>query len=233
MVMRTVTSLTDSGRLSRGRTVFRSKSLLQFDAELGRVNGLVQGTQIEPFEVQVRWRPLSPRQIDYIIGELDDHPENLRLLLAGSRPSTEVSAVLFSVDQYIDSWCTCPDHGVFCKHRVCLCYALAAQFSADPLAFLSWRGFDPEVLLDRMRRGAGSQGDVGSRTVTVLAVLAVMPGVMSGPTVAPVGALGPTVAPRAPRTVLYVQELQTLRILRMMSPRTMRSGIRRRSSGAM
>ena len=115
MVMRTVTSLTDSGRLSRGRTVFRSKSLLQFDAELGRVNGLVQGTQIEPFEVQVRWRPLSPRQIDYIIGELDDHPENLRLLLAGSRPSTEVSAVLFSVDQYIDSWCTCPDHGVFCK----------------------------------------------------------------------------------------------------------------------
>lgn len=157
MVMRTVTSLTDSGRLSRGRSVFRSKSLLHFDAELGLVTGMVQGTQLEPFEVQVKWRPLSPRQIDYITGELDDHPENLRLLLAGSRPSTDVSAVLFSVDQFVSSWCTCPDHSKFCKHRVALCYALAAKFSADPLAFLSWRGFDPEELLERMRRRAAER----------------------------------------------------------------------------
>ncbi|HIW90114.1 MAG TPA: SWIM zinc finger family protein [Candidatus Corynebacterium avicola] len=157
MVMRTVTSLTDSGRLSRGRTVFRSRSLLHFDAELGLVTGMVQGTQLEPFEVQVKWRPLSPRQMDYITGELDDHPENLRLLLSGSRPSTDVSAELFSVDQFVSSWCTCPDHSKFCKHRVALCYALAAKFSADPLAFLSWRGFDPEELLERMRRRAAER----------------------------------------------------------------------------
>lgn len=160
LVLRTATSLTDSGRLGRGRTTFRNQALLQFDAELGTVNGLVSGSQLEPFEVQIRWRPLSPRQMDYITGEIEEHPENLRLLLAGNGPLTEISAVLFSVDQYVDSWCTCPDHGLFCKHRVCLCYALAASFSEDPTRFLAWRGLDADALLSRIRSGkrAGTSG---------------------------------------------------------------------------
>ncbi|MGO1949807.1 MAG: SWIM zinc finger family protein [Mycobacteriaceae bacterium] len=151
IVMRTATSHADSGRLSRGRTYFNKGSVLQFDHELGSVTGLVTGTQLEPFEVQIRWRPLSTRQLDFIIGECGDHQENLRLLLAGSRPLPEVSAVLFGVDQYMDSWCTCPDHGSFCKHRVCLCYALAAEFSRDPVAFLAWRGIDADALLRKAR----------------------------------------------------------------------------------
>lgn len=152
-VMRTATALADSARLSRGRTYFRGGNVLRIDYELGQVNGLVSGTQLEPFEVQIRWRPLTRRQIDFVVGECGDHPESVRNLLAGRRPQSSIATVLFGVEHYIDSSCSCPDHATFCKHRVCVAYALAAEFTADPSAFLAWRGIDMDRLLETIDGG--------------------------------------------------------------------------------
>lgn len=149
-IMRTATALADSGRLSRGRTYFRGSNVVHLDYELGRVTGLVSGTQLEPFDVHIRWRPLSARQISFIVGECSDEPENLRRLLAGQRPLSTIDSVLFSVEHYVDSSCTCPDPAAFCKHRVCLAYALAAEFTGNTEAFLAWRGIDMQQLVTRI-----------------------------------------------------------------------------------
>lgn len=149
-IMRTATSLADSARLSRGRTYFRGGNVTHLTYELGQVDGLVSGTQLEPFEVQVRWRVLSARQVDFIVGECNDQPENLRLLMAGQRPLSSVASVLFGVEHYIGSSCTCPDNTTFCKHRVCLAYALAAEFTDSPETFLAWRGIDMRHLVDQV-----------------------------------------------------------------------------------
>lgn len=157
-VMRTATALADSARLSRGRTYFRGGNVIRIDYELGQVNGLVSGTQLDPFEVQIRWRPLTRRQIEFVVGECGDHPESVRNLLAGRRPQSSIATVLFGVEHYLDSYCTCPDHATFCKHRVCVAYALAAEFTGDPAAFLAWRGIDMDQLLEKVdggKQGAG------------------------------------------------------------------------------
>ncbi|MGP9724645.1 SWIM zinc finger family protein [Corynebacterium sp. AOP40-9SA-29] len=155
-IMRTATAQADAARLSRGRTYFRGGHASRLDYELGRVDALVSGTQLEPFEVQIRWRPLTQRQIDFVIGECGDQPDNVRRLLAGMRPTSTVASVLFGVEHYMDSFCTCPDLAEFCKHRVCVAYALAARFAKDPREFLAWRGIDVEELL------AATGGSLGS-----------------------------------------------------------------------
>lgn len=165
-VMRTATALADSARLSRGRTYFRSGNVLRIDYELGQVNGLVSGTQLEPFEVQIRWRPLTRRQIDFVVGECGDHPESVRNLLAGRRPQSSIATVLFGVEHYIDSFCSCPDHATFCKHRVCVAYALAAEFTGDPSAFLAWRGIDMDRLLETVDGGDGGEENSDTPTGT-------------------------------------------------------------------
>ncbi|WP_291478839.1 hypothetical protein [Corynebacterium sp.] len=159
-VMRTATALADAGRLSRGRTYFRGGNVLRVEHELGTVNGLVSGTQLEPFDVQIRWRPLTRRQIDFVVGECGDHPDSVRNLLAGRRPQSSIASVLFGVEHYMDSSCSCPDPASFCKHRVCVAYALAAEFTGDPAAFLAWRGIDIDQLLERTGPGAPASGDL-------------------------------------------------------------------------
>jgi uncharacterized Zn finger protein len=147
LVLQSVSAGADTGRMSRGLTYYRDGAVFQLSAELGRVNALVRGSQLEPFEVQMRWRPLSPHQVSYVTGEITEHPDNLRLLLAGRAPQDAVSAVLFRESDFMDSWCTCPDHGVVCKHRIAVAHELGACFTRDPAEFLSWRGLDPEALI--------------------------------------------------------------------------------------
>jgi uncharacterized Zn finger protein len=163
VLMRSVSAGADTGRLSRGLTYFREGAVFQLDAELGRVSALVRGSQLEPFEVQLRWRPLSPHQVAYVSGEITEHPDNLRLLLAGRAPLDEVAAVLFRESDFMDSWCTCPDHGVVCKHRVAVAHELGECFTRDPGEFLAWRGLDPAALVDATTgERAGAPGAPGA-----------------------------------------------------------------------
>lgn len=160
-VMRTATGLADSGRLSRGRGYYRADKVASMSYEMGSVSALVTGTQLEPFDVHIHWRPLTRRQTDYIVGECRDNPENTRKLLAGQRPDAAVAAVLFGVDQYAGSSCSCPDPARFCKHRVSVCFALAEEFTRDPGEFLAWRGIDLDPLLAAAAQTADSAGSAG------------------------------------------------------------------------
>lgn len=162
LVLRSVSAGADTGRLSRGLNYYRDGAVFQLDAELGRANALVRGSQLEPFEVQLRWRPLAPHQVDYITGEITEHPDNLRLLLAGRAPLDAVSAVLFRESDFMDSWCTCPDHGVVCKHRIAVAHELGACFTRDPAEFLAWRGLDAGALIAVTTPDAGPSPDAAT-----------------------------------------------------------------------
>lgn len=137
----------DTARLSRGRGYFRSGKVLHLDLESGSVTALVAGSQLEPFEVSLQWRPLTDNQTAYVRGECLDHPENLSRLLAGRDPRRDVCALLFRTEDLRDSWCTCPDRAGMCKHRIAVAYAVAEKFTADPVAFLDWRGLDTAGLI--------------------------------------------------------------------------------------
>lgn len=150
VILDTVTAGADTARQARGRGYVRDGKVLQLDTELGSVNALVAGTQLEPFEVSLRWRPLSDNQVMYIRGECLEHPENLSRLLAGKEPRRDVAAVILGPGDFRDSWCTCPDRAGMCKHRVAVAHTLAARFTADPVAFLDWRGLDTRRLIEEV-----------------------------------------------------------------------------------
>lgn len=167
----------DTARLSRGREYFRAGKVLRTELELSTVTALVSGSQLEPFEVSLQWRPLSDNQASYVRGECLEHPENLSRLLAGREPRRDVCALLFRVEDLRDSWCTCPDRSGMCKHRIAVAYAVAERFTADPVTFLDWRGIDTAALLaeaadrenrrhpgvaDLRRRPAGQDATDGS-----------------------------------------------------------------------
>ncbi|AWT25823.1 hypothetical protein Csp1_10170 [Corynebacterium provencense] len=137
----------DTARRSRGRGYYREGRVLSFDLTPGEVNALVSGSQLEPFEVSLRWRTLSGNQVRYISAECREHPDDLSRLLAGREPRRDVATLLFREDDLLDSRCTCPDRGGICKHRVAVSLAVADQFGSDPLSFLSWRGIDVDRLL--------------------------------------------------------------------------------------
>ena len=140
----------DTARNSRGREYFRSGNVRHLDIEPGEVTALVAGSQPEPFEVSMRWRLLTGNQVAYVRGECLEHADNLSRLLAGKEPRRDVAAVLFRVEDLRDSWCTCPDRSGMCKHRVAVAHAVAEKFSADPVAFLDWRGVDTLRLVDEV-----------------------------------------------------------------------------------
>lgn len=140
--MDTVGHSADTARLSRGREYHRSGNVRHLELELGTVGALVTGSQLEPFEVSLRWRPLSENQVAYLRGEFLEHPESLSTVLAGRQPARAVAAVLLCPEDFRDSWCTCPDRAGMCKHRVAVARAVAEKFTAEPVAFLDWRGLD-------------------------------------------------------------------------------------------
>lgn len=145
----------DTARRSRGRNYHRSGRIRTLQLGKGTVNSLVTGSQLEPFEVSLRWSPLSGNQADFIRGECLEHPENLRRLLAGRAPRRDVASVLSGSGRLMDSGCTCPDRAVVCKHRVAVAYALAERLAADPVEFLDWRGVDVRGLLESAGAVAG------------------------------------------------------------------------------
>lgn len=150
VILDTVGSGADTARRQRGLAYARGGNVRQLDLELGTVSALVTGSQLEPFEVSLRWRPLSENQVTYIHGECLEHPENLARLLAGREPRRDVAAVLLSPSDFRDSWCTCPDRAGVCKHRIAVAHAVAEQFTTDPVAFLDWRGMDTRKLIDEV-----------------------------------------------------------------------------------
>lgn len=146
-ILDAVSATTDTARRSRGREYFRAGKVQNLDLDSGTVNSLVAGSQLEPFEVSLQWRTLTANQAAYIRSECLEHPENLSQLLAGREPCQDVAAVLCRPGDFQESWCTCPDRSGMCKHRVAVTYALVEKFTADPIAFLDWRGLDAQQLI--------------------------------------------------------------------------------------
>lgn len=157
-ILEAVSLSADTARRSRGREYFRAGKVHHLDFDYGIVSSLVAGSQLEPFEVSLRWRPLTTHQVAYIRGECLAHPESVSQLLAGREPRQDVAAVLCRPGDFQESWCTCPDRSGMCKHRVAVACALAEKFTSDPIAFLDWRGLDTRQLIAELDALAGAVG---------------------------------------------------------------------------
>ncbi|MGB6180186.1 MAG: SWIM zinc finger family protein [Rhodococcus sp. (in: high G+C Gram-positive bacteria)] len=145
--VKTVEEIADAGRLSRGRTYARGGQVISLALRPGRIDGDVQGSQVEPFSASVTIAVLDPYDLDELMSMVKDSPGMLTELASGSVPLALGPRLLLSSASQLDFDCTCPDSGWPCKHAAALTYLAAEQIDEDPTRLLALRGIDLDALV--------------------------------------------------------------------------------------
>lgn len=142
-------------RLNRGRTYARKGQVMDIEMEKSAVRALVQGSRSRPYEVEVRFRPLSRAQWLRIAAALAERFISLARLLAGEMPE-DIESVFESAKlslfphrlRELETDCTCPDWSNPCKHTAAVFYLLAEEFDRDPFLLFKLRGLAREELFE-------------------------------------------------------------------------------------
>lgn len=162
-----IEKLTDSGRLSRGRSYARGKKVKGFDIDGNLVTAQVRGS-VNPYFgvykeplyfITIEFQPLSKAKWSaavalmaskasiisrLLLNEIPDNIEDtfaqLNLnLLPGSRKDFKTS-------------CSCPDWGNPCKHIAGVYYLVAAELDQDPFLLFELRGLSRQDLLNELAK---------------------------------------------------------------------------------
>lgn len=158
-----------AGRLSRGRSYARNGRVVDVEITPGLVKARVQGSERQPYRVEMSLARFPDTVWDRVIGALARQALYTAKLLAGELPAEVVQlcdtaeAPLFpSHPNDITMKCSCPDWAVPCKHVAAVHYALAAELDRDPFLLFRLRGRTREELTAALRARRGSFGSAGA-----------------------------------------------------------------------
>jgi uncharacterized Zn finger protein len=140
-----------ANRLPRGRTYVRNGSVIDLQISRGRVEALVQGSEL--YKIAIDFRPLAARRWSEFKARSAGKVTNLLDLLQG-RLSKDILADLTARDtglfpspKEIDLDCSCPDWADMCKHVAAVLYGVGARLDDQPELFFTLRGVDVQELL--------------------------------------------------------------------------------------
>lgn len=158
-----------SGRLARGRSYARNGRVLEVEISRGVVRARVQGSEPQPYRVQMSVEPFEDAVWDRVVNALARQALYTAKLLAGELPAEVVQicdaaeAPLFPAHpDEIAMRCSCPDWAVPCKHVAAVHYALAAELDRDPFLLFRLRGRTREELTAALRARRGSFGSAAT-----------------------------------------------------------------------
>ena len=138
-------------RMPRGRTYFRSGSVLGMKIEEGHVSSLVRGKDL--YEVDITIKPLDQKSWKALKQRCQGKIADVMDLLAGElsddvmREVTDLNGGLFPTNRQIKLSCSCPDWADMCKHCAATLYAVGALLDGNPRHLFTLRGVDPEELI--------------------------------------------------------------------------------------
>ncbi|MCA9186783.1 MAG: SWIM zinc finger family protein, partial [Planctomycetales bacterium] len=140
-----------ANRMPRGRTYARNGSILDLKVESGRIDALVQGSDL--YHIHVKMAPLAREKwqglcqaysqeitsvLDLMRGKLTD-----RVLAKLTDPKTG----LFPAKSEIKFDCDCPDGALMCKHIAAVLYGVGHRLDTKPELFFLLRGVDHAELV--------------------------------------------------------------------------------------
>jgi uncharacterized Zn finger protein len=138
-------------RLPRGRTYARNGSVLDLQISNGKIEALVQGSNL--YEITVGINPLAPGRWKTLTHECAGKITNLFDLLQG-RLSKDILADittketgLFPSPNEITLRCSCPDAAGMCKHIAGVLYGVGHRLDGSPALFFTLRGVDMQDLI--------------------------------------------------------------------------------------
>jgi uncharacterized Zn finger protein len=135
-----------SNRLPRGRTYVRNGSVVDLQAEPGKVTSLVSGSSL--YRIAIGIRPLAPARWKKLKAQCGAQIGSLVELLQG-RLSTSVMEIvthrdsgLFPAPEEIEMSCSCPDWAGMCKHIAATLYGVGSRLDHDPELLFKLRQVD-------------------------------------------------------------------------------------------
>jgi len=147
-------------RLPRGRTYVRNGSIIDLQITTGKVEALVQGSEL--YKIAIQFSTLAPKRWKEFKMRSAGKVTNLLDLLQG-RLSKEIladitsqDAGLFPAPKEIELDCSCPDWADMCKHVAAVLYGVGARLDEKPELFFTLRGVEMEELLTAARASAAA-----------------------------------------------------------------------------
>ncbi len=152
-------------RLTRGKSYARKGQVISIDVNPGIVRARVQGTGSEPYDVEIKLKPLSDAEWDKAASAMASKAVFAARLLSGEMPQnieeafSESGLSLFpSKGRDLKTDCSCPDWSNPCKHIAAVYYLLAEQFDCDPFLIFKLRGRSKEEIMEAMRKMRSAEG---------------------------------------------------------------------------
>src|SRR5207237_1514017 len=122
------------------------------------VKAKVQGSQRQPYKVEIRLKSLSDQDWDKVTAAMASQAIFAAKLLAGEMPQNieeafgAVHLSLFPTAlKELETNCSCPDWANPCKHIAAVYYLLAERFDEDPFLIFKLRGRTKEQIIEILR----------------------------------------------------------------------------------
>jgi uncharacterized Zn finger protein len=145
-----VESTAELRKITKARTYFRDHNVIDLVVRSGRVTGLVQGSQLDPFEVEILAGPADPATVVSILRS-QGKAEELVAVTRGKQPDLLGTLVIPAAPADVRSQCNCPVDDDRCIHVLAVSYELAAAIDSDPATLLTIMGADLPLLLAHLR----------------------------------------------------------------------------------
>ena len=143
-------------RISRGRSYVRQGAVLDLKIQAGRIKALVQGSQTQPYSIQVIIDPLKGTAWDSVNRACEGTINSLAELLEGKFPKalgelfTAEGKGLFPTPDEIHLQCSCPDWATLCKHAAAALYGVGVRLDENPQLFFELRAVHVEDLVSQV-----------------------------------------------------------------------------------
>lgn len=147
--------ITDTGRLSRGRSYARGGKVKSFEIKNGTVTANVRGSvnpyfgvYTEPlYTTKIEIKSISPEQWTKTIARISAKAGFISKLLLNEMPDNIDEAftplglhLLPQSEADLKTDCSCPDYSNPCKHIAGVYYLIAAELDRDPFLLFDLRG---------------------------------------------------------------------------------------------
>ena len=162
-----IEDLTDSGRLSRGRSYARGSKVKSFDVNNEVVTAQVRGS-INPYfgvhkeplyKTTIEFEPFTQAKWSAAIALISSKASLISRLLLNEIPDNIEETfqqlglnLLPDSEKDFHSTCSCPDYSNPCKHIAGVYYLVAAELDQNPFLLFSLRGLSREALLTELAK---------------------------------------------------------------------------------
>ena len=158
-------SITDAGRLQRGRSYARGNKVKSFDINGNKITAKVRGS-INPYfdvykeptyKISIEMKPIAKAKWDSAIAKLASKASTISRLLLNEVPDNIESTfselglhLLPHSRQDFKTNCSCPDYANPCKHIAGVYYLVAAQLDENPFLLFELRGLSKSELQQKL-----------------------------------------------------------------------------------